>query len=64
MAEEAVLSLHAAAEVVEAEEASCHQEVGEVAASYHQVAVAGEEASCRHAYHVPAEEAAEKYRFR
>ena len=68
---EAVLSLHAAVEAEEAScrqevgevAASCRQEVGEVAASYHQVA-AGEEASCRRAYHALAEEAAEKCRFR
>ena len=52
MAEAAVLSLHAAAGV------------GEVAASYHQVAVAGEEASCRHACRILAVEEEEKYRFR
>jgi hypothetical protein len=57
---EAVLSLHAAAEVVE--EASYRQEVGEVAASYHQVA--GEAASCRRAYHILAEEAEAKCRSR
>ena len=50
MAEVAVLFLHTAAEVVEAEEASCRQEAGEVAAS------------CRRAYHILAEEVAAKCR--
>ena len=52
MAEAAVLSLHAAAEVVEAEEASYRQEVAE------------EAASCRHACRILAVEEEEKYRFR
>ena len=49
--EVAVLSLHAAAEVVE--EASCRQEVG---------VVEEEAASCRRAYHILEEEAAVKCR--
>ena len=61
MAEEAVLSLHAAAE---AEEASCHQEAGEAAASYHQEVGVAEEAACRCVYHILVEVEAEKYRFR
>ena len=53
MAEEVVLYLRAAAEVVE--EASCRQEVG---------VVEEEAASCRRAYHILAEEAEAKCRSR
>ena len=54
--EEAVLYLRS--EVV-----ACRQEAGEAVASYHQVAVAEEEAACRRVYHILVEEEAEKYRF-